>query len=122
MDEAALPTPLGLAPLASGKRSAGRPRLDAIPGEHPQQARVSMSNHDQTKVRRTQAGRGHAGRDAAHASPAASKPSRLLRATHQAPRAATRPVCDETVTDRAGSAQNQKRRCVSSWPSAGTLP
>ena len=55
--------------------------LDAIPVEHPQQARVSMSNHDQTKVRRTQAGRGHAGRDAtAHASPAASKLSRLLRA------------------------------------------
>ena len=113
--------PLGLAPLASGKRSAGRPRLDAIPVEHPQQARVSMSNHDQTKVRRTQAGRGHAGRDAtAHASPAASKPSRLLRATHQAPRGATRPACDETVTDRGGCAQNQKRRCVRSWRSAGT--
>ena len=79
-----------------------------------------MSNHDQTKVRRTQAGRGHAEGATAHASPATSKPSRLLRATHQAPRGATRPVCDETVTDGDGSAQIQKRRCVSSWRSAGT--
>jgi hypothetical protein len=79
-----------------------------------------MSNHDQTKVRRTQASRGHAGRDAAHASPAASKPSRLLRVQRRAPRGVKRPVRDEIVTDRAGTAQNQTRRCVSSWPSAGS--
>jgi hypothetical protein len=81
-----------------------------------------MSNHDQTKVRRTHTSRGHAGLDAAHASPAASKPSRLLRVQRQAPRGVTRPVCDETVTDRAETAQNQKRRYVSSWPSARELP
>jgi hypothetical protein len=63
MDDAGASEPLGLALLASRKRSAGLARLDAIPGQHPQQARISMSNHDQTKVRRTQAGRGHPGRD-----------------------------------------------------------
>ena len=46
-----------------------------------------MSNHDQTKVPTTQAGRGHAEGATAHASPATIKPCRLLRAIHQAPRA-----------------------------------
>ena len=58
----------------------------------------------------------------AHASPATIKPSRLLRATHQAPRGATRPVCDETVTDCGGSAQNQERRRVRSLAIGRDLP
>ena len=52
-----------------------------------------MSNHDQTKVPTTQAGRGHAQGATALASPATIKPCRLLRAIHHAPRAGRASLC-----------------------------
>ena len=118
---AALPTPLGLAPLASGKDQRDCARLDAIPVEHPQQARVSMSNHDQTKVRRTQASRGHAGRDAQPtrarrpASPAACCGQHTRRRAARRAQSVTK--LSRTVT---GLRKIRNGGCVSSWPSAGT--
>jgi len=74
-----------------------------------------MSNHDQTKARHTQAGRGQAGRDVvAPASPAASEPSRLLRATSK--RRAARRTQSVTKVSRIVMGLRKIRNAVVSRP------
>ena len=106
---AALRRPLDAAVPAHAK-AAGPARLDAVPVEHPQQARPSMSNHDPRQDRRPQAGRGRVGWDATRPGDPGRHQYQPLAAGRTPGAARRNAMCHESVTICFGSAQN-KQRC-----------